>query len=510
MQQNIRQTVGHKYSFTVWAKYFNNFVTQLGWPGTEEPTSIQYQQIQYWDKLLLQLSELDNLQIKVGRAKALSYLQKLANEHLFHPQTGDAPLQVLGLLEAVGLQFDQLWIAGMHSGNFPASGSMDIVLPANFQRMHKMPFSVPEKELKIAKDLLFGFAANTKHLFISSPISDGKTPLEESPLIKEIEYCELQTILGELTPPQWLVQANQVELTTDPGFAFTASKELIRGGSSILKNQSTCPFNAFAVHRLWAKAFDEPTLGLEPMQRGSIVHEILYRLWSQWETSDVLCTLEDDELSIQVSQTIEKILSEQATKNSILLGENFKFLEKQKLSKTIHQWLNIEKQRQPFKVIAKEQKKQITLGELKISLIMDRLDAVNNDSVVIDYKTGNVKPNAWLGDRPKDPQLPLYTLATNPSPQGCAFALLKGNEPKFIGLSKEPMVDGIKTCEDWPLQLRLWEKAIQNLADEFIEGQALLYNFNDTEFNYQSDLLPFNRWNEQQEIQRLIEAKKGK
>lgn len=510
IQQNIRQTSGHKNSFTKWAEYFNDFVKQLGWPGTGQPSSIQYQQIQCWDKLLIQLSELDNLEIKVGRAKALSYLQKLANEHLFHPQTGDAPLQVLGLLEAVGLQFDQLWIAGMHSGNFPASGSMDIVLPANFQRMHKMPFSVPEKELQIAKDLLSGFAANTKQIIISSPISDGKTPLEESPLIKHIKDCDLQSILGELTLPDWLMQPNQAELVSDPGYAFNFSKEPIGGGSSILKNQSTCPFNAFAVHRLWAKAFEEPALGLEPMDRGSIIHEILYRLWGQWKTSDILCALPDDELSHQVSQTIENVLSEQATKSPILLGDNFKYLEQQRLSKTIYQWLNIEKQRQPFEVIAKEQKKQITLGDLKISLIMDRLDTVNNNSVVIDYKTGNVKPNAWLGDRPKDPQLPLYTLATDPSPQGCAFASLKGNDPKFIGLSKDPIIDGIKPCEDWPLQLKLWQQAIQNLADEFVDGQALLHNFNDAEFNYQADLLPFNRWNEQQEIQRLVDADKSK
>jgi len=506
IQQVIGQTTSHKKTFSQWADFYNQFIKQLGWPGNKQPNSLQYQQIQYWEKLLGYFTELDNLGIEISRSKAFSYLQKLASEHLFHPQTGDVPLQVLGLLEAVGLQFDQLWITGMHDGNFPSSGTMDPVLSAMFQRKHKMPFSVPEKELNIAKNLLSGFATNSQQLFLSYPITDGKTPLEQSPLIKDYNQQDLYTKVGNLSLPSWLNQPYQCDLVADPGYPFNASLEPIRGGTSLLKNQSTCPFNAFAKHRLWANEFEQPSLGLEAIDRGSIVHEILYRLWNNWKTSKVFCELSEDQLGQQLSITIDDVLTVYATKKPILLGDNFRQLEKQRLTKNLKQWLAIEKQRQAFDVIATEQKKSISFGELNISLIMDRLDSVNGQTLVIDYKTGTVKANAWLGDRPKDPQLPLYILATDPHPAGCAFASLKGNEQKFSGISEDPIINGIKPSNDWQLQLQQWQLAINNLAQEFIDGKAILENFNPAEFNYQTDLLPFNRWHEQQDIKRLIKA----
>lgn len=507
IQQSIRQTGSKKRTFSQWADFYNQFVKQLGWPGLSNPSSLEYQQIQYWEKLLGFLCELDSLAVEISRSKALWYIHKLANEHLFHPQTGDAPLQVLGVLEAVGLQFDQLWITGMHDANLPTAGSMDPVLSATYQRMNKMPFSVPENELTIAKNLLSGFASHCNQLFISYPLTDGQTPLEQSPLIKHYSQQDIASKVGTLTMPDWLVQSYQCNITEDPGHPYSASLEPIRGGSSILKNQSTCPFNAFARHRLWATDFEQPSIGLEAIDRGSIVHEILYRLWANWKTSSVFNGLSNGQLNDQIEQTIDDVLTHQATINSILLGDNFKQLEQQRLNKIIKQWLELERQRQPFKVVATEQKKKICFGELSISLIMDRLDCVDGQTMVIDYKTGSVKANLWLGDRPKDPQLPLYILATNPQPMGCSFACLKGNEQKFIGISKDLMIQGVTPSDDWNVQLQEWQLATNNLAKEFVEGKAILENYNTAEFNYQADLLPFNRWNERQDIQRLVAEK---
>ena len=65
-------------------------------------------------------------------------------------------------------------------------------------------------------------------------------------------------------------------------------KETIRTGSTLLKNQSLCPFNAFAVHRLKAEPLEEPSQGLSAKDRGSLLHDVLYRLWRQWDSSAAL------------------------------------------------------------------------------------------------------------------------------------------------------------------------------------------------------------------------------
>ena len=507
-QQFNRENKANQYSFSHWADILDKTVKQLGWPGLSQPSSIQYQQIQQWDKLLTKLSELDNLGIEVGRSKALYYLNKLASEQLFHPQTGDAPLQVLGLLEGAGLVFDKLWVTGMHSGNLPTSGSIDPVLSANFQRQHEMPFSVPEKELMIAKSLLSSFKENTKQLFLSYPLSDGKTPLEPSTLIKYIEPQDIKALVGDMQPATWLKQSDQTDLLEEPGYAYNPALEPIRGGSSILKHQSTCPFNAFAIHRLWALDLDEPSIGLEAMDRGSIVHEILYRLWDNWKKSSALMALSTEQLSQKVEGTIQVVLLEQTKTHSWLQGENYLALEQQRLSKMILQWLEVEKQRPSFEVIDTEQKITMNFGDLKITLILDRLDKVQGQNVVIDYKTGNVSSSAWYGERPKDPQLPLYVMASEPMPEGCFFGHLKGTKFKFLGLSKDPIITGIKPADDWQLQIDKWQTALNHLAQEFIQGKASVIKYHDSEFNFQTELLPLNRWHEQDDIQRLIKGSK--
>lgn len=505
-QQFNRKNKAKQYSFSHWADILDKTVKQLGWPGLSQPSSIQYQQIQQWGKLVSKLSELDNLGIEVGRSKALYYLNKLASEHLFHPQTGDAPLQVLGLLEGAGLVFDKLWVTGMHSGNLPTSGSIDPVLSASFQRQHEMPFSVPEKELTIAKSLLSSFKENTNQLFLSYPLSDGKTPLEPSMLIKDIELQDAKALVGDMQPATWLKQPDQTDILEEPGYAYNPALERIRGGSSILKHQSTCPFNAFAIHRLWALDLDEPSIGLEAMDRGSIVHEILYRLWDNWKTSSALMALSTEQLSQKVEGTIQAVLLEQAKTHSCLRGENYLALEQQRLSKMILQWLELEKQRPSFEVINTEQKITMNFGDLKISLILDRLDKVQGQNVVIDYKTGNVSSSAWYGERPEDPQLPLYVMASEPMPEGCFFGHLKGTKFKFLGLSKDPIITGIKPADDWQLQIDKWQKALNHLAQEFIQGKASVIKYHDSEFNFQTELLPLNRWHEQDDIQRLIKG----
>jgi probable DNA repair protein len=505
-QQFKRETQANQHSFSQWASILDNIVKQLGWPGLTQPNSIQYQQIQQWNKLLAKLAELDNLGIEVGRSKAQYFLNKIASEQLFHPQTGDAPLQILGLLEGAGLVFDKLWVTGMHSGNLPTSGSIDPVLSANFQRQHQMPFSVPEKELTIAKGLLSSFEENTHQLFMSYPLSDGKTPLEPSALIKDIAPQDVTALVGDINPAHWLEQANQTDLLEEPGYAFNPEHESIRGGSSILKHQSTCPFNAFAKHRLWAHDLDEPSIGLEATDRGSIVHEILYRLWDKWKSSSALMALSDEQLALQTQATVKAVLLEQAKTHSCLQGKNYLALEQQRMSKMILQWLDVEKQRPSFNVIATEQKITMDFGGLKISLSLDRLDEVEGHPVVIDYKTGNVSNTAWHGERPKDPQLPLYVLASEPMAEGCFFGHLKGTKFKFLGISKDAVITGLKPADNWQLQVDEWQVAIHQLAQEFIQGKAAVIKYHDSEFNYQTELLPLNRWHEQNDIQRLLKG----
>jgi ATP-dependent helicase/nuclease subunit B len=502
LQQKQRQQSHGLQSFAAWAQFFDQFLYSFGWPGTRSINSLEYQQRHQWKNTLEQLAELDNLSFEVGIATAITHLQQLAQDKVFHPQTGDAPLQVLGLLEASGLRFDQLWILGMTNQTFPASVSINPMLPAEFQRQHQMPHALPQRELEIANELLRGFQANAKKLILSYPQQRDEETLEPSPLLRDLPQVKGNNLTSQAANhPPWLEQPDLTELLEDFGPAYQPDNEQIRGGSSLLKNQSVCPFNAFAIHRLGAAPLEEPSHGLSPADRGSMLHDVMYRLWGNWKTSATLESLPEQQLNQQVSEGIAATLLEFGAKHRILQGKQYLQLEQRRLEKLIGQWLVEEKQRPAFAVVEREHEVSLKFGNLKISMRLDRVDMIQDKFLVIDYKTGVVKPGNWMGERPKDPQLPLYLLASDPPANGCAFAQIKGGKIRFTGHSDSQLISGETPLPDWSAQVNQWYQALSNLANEFVSGHAPVEVYEQTEFRYQAPLLPLNRWYEQNEIQ---------
>jgi hypothetical protein len=56
---------------------------------------------------------------------------------------------------------------------------------------------------------------------------------------------------------------------------------------------------------------------------------------------------------------------------------------------------------------------------------------------VIDYKTRAPSRTRWLGERPQEPQLPLYSLLDS-SIQGIAYAELSATDPvQFVALGED-------------------------------------------------------------------------
>ena len=88
-----------------------------------------------------------------------------------------------------------------------------------------------------------------------------------------------------------------------------------------------------------------------------------------------------------------------------------------------------------------------------------------------------------------------------------AFAQIKGGLVKFIGVSDSQLIADEKPVEDWPAQIDQWRTALANLADEFCSGYANMEVFDKGAFNFQTDLLPLNRWLEEPEISAKLAEK---
>jgi hypothetical protein len=114
--------------------------------------------------------------------------------------------------------------------------------------------------------------------------------------------------------------------------------------------------------------------------------------------------------------------------------------------------------------------------------------------VVIDYKTGTVSPSQWFGERPEEPQLPLYSMVENDSMvegkdkdkgtqvSAVLYGQLKAADMKFSGVvAEEGLIPSLpparnpqlrEVTELWPQVLADWQQTIEQLAGDFRSGKA--------------------------------------
>ena len=473
-----------KKSYTEWANQFHALLTALGWPGERSLNSEEYQVVESWLKLLTEFKSLDHVAKQPTKIyHALHMLTKMTKNQIFQPKTPEAPIQVLGILEAAAMPFDYLWIAGLDDATWPPQSKPNPFIPKSLQRELKMPHATAEREFLFCQMLMLQFQQSTRHLILSHATQNEELILQPSPLIKSFTPISLD----ELQLPTYysisekIFTAKKMEYLCDENAPALSSDEILRGGISVLKDQALCPFKSFSTWRLHAHETENPLPGLRAKDRGNLVHKLLEIIWNQLKNHETLVSLTQNELTILIEESIDQTF--QLIPNFYTELKIFSSLEKIRLKKLMIDWLEIEKNRPPFKIIVNENSVPFTIGPLSLKLKIDRIDELAcGKKLIIDYKTSkNNEIHHWLSDRPQDPQLPLYSL-TNPGDAcGITFAQVCVGEHQFKGLSHYNLeIPGIKLYSDikkntamtWTEQLDQWKTVLTQLSVAFYSGDA--------------------------------------
>ena len=121
-----------------------------------------------------------------------------------------------------------------------------------------------------------------------------------------------------------------------------------------------------------------------------------------------------------------------------------------------------------------EEKRKLAVAGLELNGRIDRMDKLEaGGHALIDYKTGKPSPNEWLGERPDDPQLPLYALNAKEDISAVAFAKLRTGEMRYMGFSdREELIPSVKPAKDWKALFAGWKKELETLGSGFASGDA--------------------------------------
>ena len=446
--------------------------------GEPALNSAEYQSLARWQELLAEFAALDRTVGRLGAAAALGKLERLARETIFQPEGGAPPVQVLGVLEANGLTFDHLWIMGLTGEAWPPPSRPNPLLPLELQRAAGIPGAGAAAELQRARRQLDRLLQSAPEVIVSHASVEADRKLAPSPLIAALEPWVAPPAAARLIDTMAVAA-----LTASVDAVAPAWRPLLplRGGAAVLQNQAACPFRAFAIHRLHARAIDPPHDGFDYRERGQLVHDTLAAFWTSLPepTRDALAALSEQQRRASL-QAAAEAAQQRLQRRRGPLSPALTRLETVRLVRVIEQWLQHEiVTRSAFRVVAIEEARTMQVGPLTLAARLDRVDEYPDGArVVIDYKTGATKNIGWLDERPDEPQLPLYLTASEPAAQAIALARVRAGDVGFSGFAADSALLPGRSGQwkdrfpSWSALVDHWSVVLERLALQFAAGEA--------------------------------------
>ncbi len=490
-----------------WAQVMRDCLAVFAWPGERSLNSAEYQTIEAWQKLMSQFVSLDGVCAAGSFSAALSQLRQLSQTASFQPETSESSIQLMGHAGAAGMEFEHLWVLGLHEEAWPGPIKANPFIPLTLQKEHNLPAASAESQFEYAREISAALIASSVNTIFSYPRNEADRNLKPSSLIRPyinesgLSACDVGPHYSQLIHDSQLIE----EFNDDNAPALAAGL-YSGGGSALFKDQAACSFRAFAKHRLHARSLAEVDIGLNALERGLIVHELMQNFWSSVQTSAQLQSLSSEQETKLVRAAIRKALIPWRRQKPETFTDRFTQLEEQRLQSLASERLALEKKRDDFRVVAREEKRELSLADIEIRTRIDRVDEISGSrQVIIDYKTGNASVSAWFDERPEDPQLPLYTICSDRDIAAIAFASVKPGNPRFIGVStEEHILPDVKPLaklkyragdDDWDALLSEWRAILTGIGTQFRQGDARVNPKNQNTCRY-CDLHAFCRVHE--------------
>jgi len=475
----LRDEAVNEASPAHWASRIDSFLAIWNWPGEQTLASDEFQLINRWRNLLNELAGTATVTPRMHFSVAVQRLATRAAEVVFQPEAELGIVELMGTLEAAGLQFDHVWVSGLHAGQWPSAGNPSPLLSRQLQRDHGMPDATPADTLKFSRRVLRRLAASAVSVVFSWPRHDGESELTPSSLLDELT-CDPYAGPGD---PGWHAAAfcgrETAVIVSDDPVPPVGRDETVKGGAYTVQRQTVEPFGAFVYGRLGVNHPETIESGISPGLRGNIVHGALCALFAECPSQADIRAWGDAGTSQRLGSAIDSVLAEhlQLADKTLtrLLG-----IERTRLYRLLRSFLDEEIARPEYRIMEVEKSVVSRACGVGLSLRIDRIDRLPDGSLlIIDYKTGTPKNLLNRDGDPLDLQLVVYAEALGESVVesvgepigGLALINLDSRAISYRGTGGSVEWD-VARQEQWPERLAEWRAEVQRALRQIAAGDA--------------------------------------
>ncbi|MBK6598156.1 MAG: PD-(D/E)XK nuclease family protein [Proteobacteria bacterium] len=516
-----------KRSTREWAQSFSGALEASGWPGERVLSSVEQQTRRRWNELLVEFASVASSLGAMQAVQAADCIGELAADVRFDAASADVPIVVTDSFEPPVVRYDAIWVMGLDSGNWPPPPSPHVLVPTRLQIEAGIPTASAAGQRALAERAMQDWRASTDWLVGSAPLTRDDAEMQPSVLVSG--WTKLPDLIAEQDLATQMRGAPAFNYLDDSYGSAWPSAEPVRRGVAVFDLQTRCPFKAYAELRLTADPLELPEPGIDARKRGSWLHSALEIFWQGTQTHAALLALSDEDLQERAQRAVISGLRKVEPLGDADLLARSVGRERERLVQLLLACAELDRGREPFTVVATERQFEAQIAGGRFRFKVDRIDqlagaaaATVSDIALIDYKSGKPGGIGWLEARVREPQLLVYSLAydqwaqeqsaaTQPAGRVAALARLHLTRgvAKYLGLSGTDSalpnvttpdvalkrsrrstryasleLTGETPSERWDGAVQRWHGIVTNLADDYLNGVAIVDPFNRQECQY--------------------------
>lgn len=386
------------------------------WIGPEDDLENWAELVKAWDGLEKLAQSLQAYDWICTPKQFLQLLQVLLDNYqiqsrrVFHEQ-----LQVFSIEQFGSHIYDKVFVGGLVEGEFPP-----------LKHLHWLTKTKAQVQ---TQELYERLVNSAKEVYLYYPETDlnGKLNLPSTLLSIEDEVETREKTTPIHRPSLFLGQGN----IQDPEMIQKLQERILQNGlsTSQLNRYANCPYQFFCSYVLDLAPQEEISVELDPRERGIILHDALYKFWSN-HLEGPLPSIEKAQMELEGLVRAEYL--ERGETPSVKLISSLRWFIQEDLARVasgfrpryLEHWF------QGLKV-------QTTKGRVQIRGQIDRIDLNSQGEYVLyDYKTGST-PSVQDMIQGKDLQIAIYLLAAqgllkDTRNVGVAYYSLK--DAKLVGI----------------------------------------------------------------------------
>lgn len=481
---------GSRATASTWARRFADALASFQWPGSAALGSDEQQQHERFRDLIGELALLGaGAGPQLAHGEAVELLASMARRTAFEAASDDVPVTLTDSLDDPLVPYDGIWVMGLGAETWPAPARSDPFIPISVQRAAGLPQASAQGQRTMALQSMQAWRRCAASLVLSWPETEGDVELQPSSLVaaprgRDDPFAAPPPLADPLLSALRRGAVREAR-PSQHALEWDRSRALPRG-TRTLELQSLCPFRAAAELRLAAAPVTEPVPGLDPRERGQILHRALQWVWDELRDSRALRARAalPEGLSPLVEMACQQAMREGLALRAQALPAPLAQNERQRLGVLVNEVLRQECERTgvaEFSVVQAERAQEGRFAGVPMRVRMDRLDELDDGRrIVIDYKSGAGAAFRPMDERPRQPQLLAYALiaaADAAGVAGVAAVHLRAGAVVWRGAAADaallpPLAPLRGPSPPWADQLAHWRVVIDRLVEQFVAGVA--------------------------------------